>query len=137
MNDTFLLGGALFTSALNYIVARDLLRNKEWYADHIQMKNGKHHSFQASKKLSDLRQLLLAKAEHVTPQAATASKRSFTEMLQELDDDNDAGPSTSTRRSNKAKEPQKQKKVRHVISESSDESDAPEAAPKLPHLEEP
>ena len=99
------------------------------------MKNRKHRTFQASKKLSYLRNLLLAKAEHITPEATSARKRSFADMLRELDNnEDDAGPSSLKKRSKKQKQVKKHKKVCAVISESSDESDTPESDAKLPHL---
>ena len=142
MNEAFVLGGALFTASLNYVIARELMRNKDWYGEHTQMKNGNHRPFQASKKLTDVRKLLLVKAENATPDTTKARKRSSADMLKELDDDGDdddddsaAGTSASKKRHNKNKK-QKNTKGRMIIPESSDDNDDPMIPMELPHVQQ-
>ena len=122
MDQAFVLGGAMFTASLNYIIAHKLMRNKKWYADHILMKNGKHRTFQATQKLTDLRKLLMAKAEHAPQQPGAKGKRSFTAMLEELDDDeDDHTPSTPSTPPKKGKTTKRGTKRTRVIEDSSNE----------------
>ena len=122
MDQAFVLGGAMFTASLNYTIARELMRNKELYPDHILMKNGKHRTSQAMQKLTDLRKLLMAKAEHAPQQPGATGKRSFTAMLEELDDyDDDHTPSTSSTPPKKGKTTKRGTKRTRVIEDSSDE----------------
>ena len=131
MENAFILGGALFTASLNYIVGRDLLRNKEWYADNIKMSNNQYCKFQASKSLSDLRKLFLAKAENATPQASTSIGASFEEMLRELDESSDDAASSTCRQQKRHPKVKKQRKNKRVLISDSSEEDN-EAASKTP-----
>eukprot|EP00795_Rhopilema_esculentum_P011125 gene11126-20005_t len=88
--EAFALGGALFTTAIQFFTVKSLVINIDEFGKRIAMREG-DLEFKNSPSLKTLRNILLGKKKKAARSSASTATRA-TQLLEELDEDDDDTP---------------------------------------------